>query len=246
MHPDGDNVAYGILKMSVPYAERLDFWRMVEQRYQDRKRRWLEANARLVASRLAAIRARKEMNKARREMGSPEADETDPISTLAAHGASPSSLSVGAEPTLVSPCEEFSDVDSDIFADPDSRYYSSLDLAAWQRMRQDLVTIHRKDENPMEQLRAVRKRKWILVYCIVFTLVAIGLFVIIQLFQPYSIEPLTQPLTQSLTQPVTQPVTQPLESLVRSPPPCSHCDSGSILDEIIEMVIPGPNMDDQL
>lgn len=70
---ESDKEVYGVLKMNfnlstecISYLNALRFWKAVEEKYQERKRQWMEANARMVAAKLAAIRARKELEEVRR------------------------------------------------------------------------------------------------------------------------------------------------------------------------------------
>ena len=65
---ESDKEIYATLKMSVnphtecgDYPSTMRFWRAVESKYQERKRKWLEANARMAAAKMAAIKARREL-----------------------------------------------------------------------------------------------------------------------------------------------------------------------------------------
>lgn len=65
--------AFGVLQMSVnancytpQYRKSLAFWKSVEEKYKERKRKWTEANAKMIAAKLEAIRAKKQFEEANR------------------------------------------------------------------------------------------------------------------------------------------------------------------------------------
>jgi len=109
------------------YTTALNFWRAVEERYLARKKNWVVANARLVSSKLAEVRARRQLEAARAEreeqLRLAEISNTPPPevceNALVPSGSGGNVSGMGEAPLR----EEFSDVDQDFFQDPGARWY---------------------------------------------------------------------------------------------------------------------------
>lgn len=96
----------------VNYANALSFWKSVEEKYEDRKRRWIEGTARLETTKADALMAKNKIEDIKRAtrctgtMAEPEAQVQEPLENFAEAKDA-----------------EFSDVDPDMFNDPFDRYY---------------------------------------------------------------------------------------------------------------------------
>ena len=117
MQPSGLREFYGVFKMQVRlhndphnYANALTFWKSVEDKYQERRRRWMEANARMESAKVEALRARRELDSAKQI--------AIPTGTMAEPEAQESNIEFVDASDL-----EFSDVDLEFFCDPYTRYY---------------------------------------------------------------------------------------------------------------------------
>lgn len=74
---EDDKEIYGIFKMTMKppsamfereyiFTSALNFWKSVEKKYNEKKRIWMETDARMVAVKLAAIQARKNLEHVKR------------------------------------------------------------------------------------------------------------------------------------------------------------------------------------
>lgn len=114
MNFDPEKQFYSIMKMRVRvendplnYANALKFWRNVEEKYQERRRQWLESRGSMKEARFDDLNPRKLL-----------LDET----SQEEKSFVPESINYIAE-YVPARDDEFSDVDMDMFVDPWDRYY---------------------------------------------------------------------------------------------------------------------------
>ncbi|XP_060576820.1 uncharacterized protein LOC132734118 [Ruditapes philippinarum] len=167
---ESDLEIYAVLKMTVnpqtgccDYPSAMRFWRAVETKYQERKRRWLEAKARMMTAKMAAFKAQRELDELERDSEDQTCETSrsvSPMSDLDFEDARD---------------DEFSDVDDDMFVDPADRYYTSLDADEWQSIRHNLMRAHRYEFDRKKRiirrvLVVILSLFWILVGGILFFL----------------------------------------------------------------------------
>ncbi|XP_045191777.1 uncharacterized protein LOC123548525 isoform X2 [Mercenaria mercenaria] len=190
---------------SVEYLRTLRFWKAVEEKYHQRKRQWMEAKSRMITAKLASIRARKEMEQAKREGG-------NMFDT--GQGEAPQS-----EYEYDARDDEFSDVEPDMFMDPADRYYS-LDAESWNQIRNDIMKAQQRDDERKKKFM----RRVLLAILILFWLLVGGLYLIYKAS------------TQAT-----------LESSIERPAACVfQCDKKTVVDELVQIVFPPVNIDEEI